>query len=148
MAGKNNAVGLRSSIALRLTVRLALLVSLSLAASAINSARAQSSVLQGTVSVSGANGQGERLPGASMKLTPATPGQTTRSVVTNDLGEYKFTDLAAGLYTLQVGLSGFKQHTKSVTIRAGITTDENIVLELEGLSSAVTVVDDSDGLNT
>src|SRR5258705_2461546 len=129
-------------------LRLALLVSLSLAAASIHSARAQTSVLQGTVSVSGANGQSERLPGASLNLTPATPGQTKRSAVTNDLGEYKFTDLAAGLYTLQVGLSGFKQHTETVTIRAGITTVENIDLELEGLSGKVTVVADSDGLNT
>src|SRR4030095_9124302 len=139
---------LRPNTAPRLMVRLALLVSLSLAASAIRSAGAQTSVLQGTVSVRGANGQGERLPGASLNLTPATPGQTTRSAVTNDLGEYKFTDLAAGLYTLQVGLSGFKLHTESVTIRAGLTTVENIYLELEGLSGAVTVVSDSNGLNT
>src|SRR5258705_7240908 len=129
-------------------LRLALLVSLSLAAASIHSARAQTSVLQGTVSVSGANGQSERLPGASLNLPPATPDQTTRTAVTNDLGEYKFTDLAAGLYTLQVGLSGFKQHTETVTIRAGITTVENIDLELEGLSGKVTVVADSDGLNT
>src|SRR5258705_3290373 len=129
-------------------LRLALLVSLSLAAASIHSARAQTSVLQGTVSVSGANGQSERLPGASLNLPPATPDQTTRTAVSNDLGEYKFKDLAPGLYTLQVGLSGFKQHTERVTIRAGLTTLENIYLELEGLSSAVTVVSDSDGLNT
>src|SRR5258707_12355540 len=125
MAGENSglqAVRLHPSTALRLSVRLTLSVTLSLAAAGINSAGAQTTVLQGTVSVGGANGQVERLRGASLNLTPATPGQTTRSAVTNDLGEYKFTDLAAGLYTLQVGLSGFKQHTESVTIRAGITT--------------------------
>jgi Carboxypeptidase regulatory-like domain/TonB dependent receptor-like, beta-barrel len=151
MAGKNSvlrAVGFRPSTALRLTVRLVLSVTLSLSAAAINSARAQTTVLQGTVSVGGANGHGERLPGASLNLTPATAGQTTRSAVSNDLGEYKFTDLAAGLYTLQVGLSGFKQHTESVTIHAGITTVENIDLELEGLTGKVTVEADSDGLNT
>ena len=149
MAGKNSVLqGLPPGTALRLTVRLVLSVTLSLAAAAINSAGAQTTVLQGTVSVGGANGQVERLQGASLNLTPATPGQTTRSAVTNDLGEYKFTDLAAGLYTLQVGLSGFKQHTESVTIRAGITTVENIDLELEGLTGKVTVLADSDGLNT
>jgi hypothetical protein len=129
-------------------MRLALLVNLSLATAAIHSAGAQTSVLQGTVSVSSANGQSEKLPGASLSLTPATPGQTTRTAVTNDLGEYKFTGLAAGLYSLQVGLSGFKQQTESVTIRAGITTVENIDLELEGVTGKVTVVADSDSLNT
>jgi hypothetical protein len=105
-------------------------------------------VLQGTVSVSSANGQSERLPGASLNLTRANPGQKTRSAVTNDQGEYKFTDLAAGTYTLQVGLSDFKQHTENVTIRAGSTTLKNIDLEVEVISGEVNVVADGDGLNT
>src|SRR4029453_10989844 len=127
MARKNNVPSrLHPCIVLRLTGRLALLVSLSLAVAVIHSARAQTSVLQGTVSVSDANGQTERLPGASLNLQRAIPGQATRSAVTNDQGEYKFTDLAAGVYTLQVGLNGFKQHKESLTIRAGITMVANI----------------------
>jgi outer membrane receptor for ferrienterochelin and colicin len=129
-------------------VRLALLITLSLTGAAIHSAGAQTSVLQGTVSVSSANGQSERLPGASVDLTPANPGQKTRSAVTNDQGEYKFTDLAAGAYTLQVSLSGFKQHKESVTIREGSTTLKNIDLEVEVLTGEVNVVADGNGLNT
>jgi Carboxypeptidase regulatory-like domain len=148
MARKNNVPSrLHPCIVLRLTGRLALLVSLSLAVAVIHSARAQTSVLQGTVSVSDANGQTERLPGASLNLQRAIPGQATRSAVTNDQGEYKFTDLAAGVYTLQVGLNGFKQHKESLTIRAGITMVANIGLELEGVSGNVTVVANGDGLN-
>jgi hypothetical protein len=93
---KNNvqhASRLRPGTAQRLMVKLALLVTLSLAGAAIHSAGAQTSVLQGTDSVSSANGQSERLPGASLNLKPANPGQKTRSAVTNDQGEYKFTDL-------------------------------------------------------
>lgn len=150
MTRKNNAQrasSLRPGTALRLTVRMALLVTLSLAGAAIHSAGAQTSVLQGTVNVSSAGGQSERLPGASLNLTPATPGQPTRSAVTNEQGEYQFMNLAAGLYTLQVALSGFKQHTKSVLVSAATTTIESIELEVEGLSADVTVVADGNALN-
>jgi outer membrane receptor for ferrienterochelin and colicin len=109
---------------------------------------AQTSVLQGTVSVSSGNGPGERLAGASVNLTPAKPGEQSRSAVTNEQGEYKFTDLVAGIYTLQIGLTGFKQQTKTVTLQKDVKVVENINLELEGLSAAVTVTSDEGGLNT
>ncbi|HXQ39330.1 MAG TPA: carboxypeptidase regulatory-like domain-containing protein, partial [Anaerolineales bacterium] len=137
---------LRLRTAQRWTVRFALFITLSLAGT--QAVLAQTSVLQGTVSVSGTNGTGERLPGASLKLTPASSGQSSRSAVTNEQGEYKFTDLVAGIYTLQIDLNGFKQQTKTVTIQKGATTEENINLELEGLSADVTVVADGEGLNT
>src|SRR5258705_6056945 len=149
MAYQNNvqlASRLRSNTAQRWMVRVILLVTISLAT--MQAALAQTSVLQGTVSVSSANEAGERLPGASLKLTPATCGQASRSTVANDQGEYKFTDLLAGSYTLQVELTGFKQQTNSVTIESGITTLENISLELAGLAADVTIVADGDGLNT
>ena len=137
---------LRLRTAQRWTVRLALLITLSLAGSQV--VLAQTSVLQGTVSVNSTNGAGERLPGASLKLAPANAGQPSRSTVTNQQGEYEFTDLTAGIYTLQIDLTGFKQQTKTVTIQKGATAVENINLELEGLTADVTVVADGEGLNT
>jgi hypothetical protein len=148
---KNNpqdASGLRPRTAARLMARLLLLIALSLGAASISSAEAQSGVLEGTVSVSGPDGQTQSLPGASLKLTPATPGRTPLSTVTNELGKYRFTDLAAGLYNMQVGLTGFKQQTRSVTVRPSQTTVESIQLELAEVSGAVTVVADGEGLNT
>lgn len=151
MTHKNNvqqASRLRPRTSQRLLVRIALLLSLSFAGVATRSAVAQTCELQGTVNVSSASGQSERLPGASLNLIPATPGQRARSAETNEQGEYKFTNLAAGLYTLQVALSGFKQHTKSVLVSAGTTTIESIDLEVEGLSADVTVEAESNALNT
>ena len=125
----------------RWTVSFALFITLSLAAT--QAVVAQTSMLQGTVSVSG-----ERLPGASLKLTPASSGQPSRSAVTNEQGEYKFTDLAPGIYTLQTDLTGFKQQTKTVTLQKDTTAVENINLELDGVTADVTVVADGEGLNT
>jgi len=127
-------------------MRFTLFITLSLAGT--QAVLSQTSMLQGTVSVSSTNGAGERLPGASLKLTPASSGQPSRSAVTNEQGEYKFTDLAAGNYTLQIDLTGFKQQTKTVTIQKGLTAVENINLEIEGLTADVTVVADGEGLNT
>ena len=149
MSHQNNvqpAARLRPGTALGWTVRFALFITLALGGT--QAVLAQTSMLQGTVSVSSTNGAGERLPGASLKLTPASSGQPSRSAVTNEQGEYKFKDLAAGNYTLQTELAGFKQQTKTVTLQKDTTAVENINLELEGLSADVTVVEDPDGLNT
>src|SRR2546425_6956896 len=94
----------------------------------LNSVAAQTRELQGTVSV--ANEASERLPGASLNLTSTLTAQTARSTVTNDQGEYKFADLAAGVYTLRVTLNGFKEHIETVTIGGVATTIKNIPLEL------------------
>jgi len=137
---------LRLRAAQRWTVRFVLFITLSLTGT--QALLAQTSVLQGTVSINSTDGAGEGLPGASLKLTTASPGQLSRSAVTDEQGEYKFTDVAAGTYTLQIVLTGFKQYTKTVTIQKGVTAVENIKLELEGLTADVTVVADGEGLNT
>src|SRR6185295_10926120 len=135
---------LRPSAALDLTIKVTLLVILLHTWAAIHVCNAQTSVLQGTVT---ANSTNERLPGASLSLTSATSGKTTLTTVTNDQGEYRFTDLAAGTYALQIRLSGFKQHTESVTVRAGVTTLQSIGLEVEDVSANITVVASGDGVN-
>jgi outer membrane receptor for ferrienterochelin and colicin len=112
------------------------------------SAAAQTCVLQGTVSVSSTTGPAERLPGASLNLTSTSEGQTPRAAVTNDQGEYKFTDLMPGTYTLQVDLAGFKQQTKTVAVQAGVNNLEDVTLELDSLTANVMVAASEDGVNT
>ena len=67
-----------------LIARFVLVITLLLAGAAINSTAAQTCMLQGTVSVSSNNGPTDRLPGASLNLTPAEPGKTALATVTND----------------------------------------------------------------
>ena len=90
----------------------------------------------------------ERLPGASLSLSSATLGKAPITAVTDDQGEYKFANLVAGDYQLQVRLNGFKQHTESVKVSAGVTTLNSIALEVEDVSANVTVVADGEGVNT
>src|SRR5678815_1369329 len=81
-------------------------------------------------------------------LTTSTKGQTPHATVTNDQGEYKFTALVPGTYTLQVDLAGFKQQTKTVEVQAGINNVEDILLELESLTANVMVVASEEAVNT
>ena len=130
-------------------MKFALIIILTLAGAAIQSVVAQTGGLQGTVNVSSDNGQSERLPGANLTLAITNSARQALSAVTNDQGEYKFTGLAAGMYTLRVDLSGFKSRTQNVVIQAGVTTQENINLDLEGTSSEVTVMAEGDsGVDT
>src|SRR5262249_12129297 len=116
---KKTASGLRPCMQ-RWMVRLVMLASLLIVAGSLKAIAAQTSVLKGTVSVA-ATGTSERLPGASLKLTPAQSGGTTRSAVPDEQGEYKFENLPTGDYTLQVELTGFKSRTLKVTVGEGIT---------------------------
>src|ERR1044071_9916218 len=111
-----------------------------------NAVFAQSSILRGVVSVSSADGPSERLPGASVDLTSAESPSNVRSTVTNDQGEYEFTNLPAGTYTLQVRLSGFKQYSSRLTMPTGEPTDKHVQLEIEAVSGDVTITTDADEL--
>jgi outer membrane receptor protein involved in Fe transport len=149
MTRKNDveqASGLRPSIQ-HWMVRVVVLVSFLIVAGNLKSIMAQANVLKGTVGVA-ADGISERLPGASLQLTPTKPGGTARSAVTDEQGEYKFNNLATGTYTLQIQLNGFKPRSLNVTVSQGITTLEGIDLELEAVSATVNVADSSAALNT
>jgi Carboxypeptidase regulatory-like domain/TonB dependent receptor len=129
---------------LRLMLRMVLLGAFLCAGVTLNSVAAQTRDLQGTVRVT--NEAGDRLPGASLNLTSTFAPQTARSTVTNDQGEYRFTDLAEGVYALHVTLNGFREHTETVSISGVATTIKNIPLEVADVSATVTVAADEDGL--
>jgi len=147
MKRQNNSqptLKLRPHTALSWIVKFLLLTIVCVTAS--YSAAAQSCVLQGTISVSSTTDPAGRLPGANLNLT-GTAGQPPLATVSNEQGEYKFTDLVPGTYTLQVQLAGFQQQTKVVTVQAGVN-NQDIKLELETITANVTVVAADEVLNT
>lgn len=125
-------------------MKFVLIIILTVAGAAIQSVAVQTGGLQGTVGVSSGNGQSERLPGANLTLATTNSARKALSAVTNDQGEYKFTGLAAGMYTLRVDLTGFKSRTQNVVIQIGVATQVDVNLELEEISSEVTVMVDGD----
>jgi hypothetical protein len=92
--------------------------------------------LRGAVATGAPDGQSYNVPGASLKLK-----SETRSLdgVTDDAGEYLFKDLLPSAYTLEVSVLGFKTATKSITVRAGETSVENISLEVADVTATVTI---------
>jgi hypothetical protein len=138
-----------SGFAKRWTIRVLLLTSLSLTGAAAESVKAQTSTLQGTVSVNSAAGPSEVLPGTTLNLYPSSSSLKTHTTVTNDQGEYKFVGLAAGTYKLEISLSGFKPYSENVTITVSVPTVANITLELMDVSGTVNVaVDDDRSIST
>jgi Carboxypeptidase regulatory-like domain/TonB dependent receptor/TonB-dependent Receptor Plug Domain len=131
----------------RMLIRVLLLLGFSIGSAALHRCMGQACVLRGTVVVASASGQRERLPGASLSLIKPNQNQIKRSAITNDQGEYEFRELTPGTYTLEVELSGFKQHRESVTARPGLTVLESW-LEVADVASEVTVVADGEGTNT
>ena len=98
--------------------------------------------LRGTVVTTAPDGQSYNVPGASLKLK--TPTQTL-DAVTDAAGEYQFTNLLPGTDTLKATVQGFKTASKSVTIRAGETSVENISLEAADLTATVTLTSSTSG---
>lgn len=129
----------------RLLMPLVLMV-IALQVTVVAAADSNTGMLQGIVSAVGANAQTYNIPGASLKLRGTIPGLTTMSVVSNDTGEYKFADLAPGVYTLEISLEGFRPISRNISIHAGETTVENISLELAELTGVVNVVGESEGV--
>ena len=125
------------------------MVAFLLCAAAVNGVQAQTGMLQGTVSTIGAGGQPESLPGASLTLTAAGTGtKPPLTTVTGATGTYRFTDLAAGEYTVTVECTGFKPFSGTVDVRSGTALAQNFDLEIAGVSDQVTVGPENEGVNT
>jgi hypothetical protein len=122
-----------------LLVRFVLLLSVVLGVATFSSTMGQTNTLQGIV-VSSGHGVDERLPGTTLNLISNQSPKTQLTTVTNDQGEYKFSSLSIGQYTLEATLSGFKEYSQLVTVKVGLNTLEQIDLEIESVSSEVTVV--------
>jgi len=106
-------------------------------------ARAATGKLRGSVSAAGPDGQSYNIPGASLKLKGTGQG---REVSANDEGEYEFAEVPPGEYTFEARAEGFKTASKSVSVRAGEASVENIVLEVAEVNESVTVVSAGDGV--
>lgn len=93
--------------------------------------------LRGAVTATAPDGQSYTIPAASLKLTGATQAAVTAS--SNEEGEYEFAGVLPGAYTLEASDQGFKTASKTVNVRAGETSVENIILEVADVNEAVTV---------
>lgn len=105
-------------------------------------ARDVAATLHGAVATVAPDGQSYSIPGASLKLK--APSQIL-DAVSDDEGNYQFTNLSPGDYTLEATVQGFKTASKAITIRAGETSVEDIKLEVADVTATVTVTSSTSG---
>ncbi len=98
--------------------------------------------LRGAVATLAPDGQSYSVPGASLKLKASTQ---SLDAVSDEEGNYQFTNLSPGDYTLEATVQGFKTTSKAITIRAGETAVENIKLEVADVTATVTVTSSNSG---
>jgi outer membrane receptor protein involved in Fe transport len=93
----------------------------------------------GTISGHVSDTQGLALPGVT--VTAASPNlQGIRTVTTSENGDYVFTLLPPGTYTITFELSGFQRQQRSVTLAPTQTLPVDVTMGLSALTESVTVV--------
>lgn len=99
-------------------------------------AQNETGTLRGAVATAGPDGVSYNIPNTSLKLKR---GMQVAETSANDAGEYEFTKLLPGEYTLEATAEGFKSSSKTIEIRAGAILVEMISLEVAEVTATVTV---------
>jgi Ca-activated chloride channel family protein len=95
--------------------------------------RAAGVVLQGTI----VDPAGSPIPGATVELIAA--GKTIAKTVTAADGGFRFADVAAGTYGVNVSLAGFRQTRTTVTVDSAYVRPLRLTLLIGSVSETVTV---------
>lgn len=112
------------------------------------SAQTGKSGLQGEISTIGPDGTPQSLAGARAVIRGITPKSEAITIFADDTGNYKFSGLKAGTYSLEVSLDGFAATKKNIVIVENQTTTENVRLNLDGVNASVTIESETNGINT
>ncbi len=106
-------------------------------------ARPRTGTLRSVITTKGLDAQSYAIPDANLKLNGAVQLIGASS---NDQGEYEFTNVPVGTYTLVASAQGFETTVKIVTVGAGATLIENISLEVAEIKELVTVKSTAEGI--
>ena len=110
-------------------------------------ALAQETINQATISGRVIDPQGGAIPGA-LVIARQTATNLTMQAVTEADGRFRFSYLKIGNYEVRAKLQGFKENARTLTLSAGSAFDISIVLDLAGVDAAVTVVADTQVIET
>ena len=91
---------------------------------------------------------GGTLPGVTVTAVNQANG-LTREAITDELGNYRFSAMPAGLYTVKASLTGFKEATRT-DVRLAINSQvaAPFTLEVGGLEETITVTEQAPLVNT
>jgi len=119
-----------------------------LALGCLGASVAQAQVLYGSIVGNVEDSSGAALPGATVTITSKETG-LSKTVVTNDVGSYTFTNVLAGVYDVKVSLQGFKESVKAdVPVTVNTVSRADAKLEIGALTETVTVESQTSLLQT
>jgi hypothetical protein len=110
-------------------------------------ARGQETINHATVSGRVLDTQGAAVPGATVSARQTDTNVAVQATTAAD-GRFRFPYLRVGPYELRARLQGFKESARTLVLSAGSAFDIAITLEVAGIDTAVTVVADSQVLET
>jgi outer membrane receptor protein involved in Fe transport len=128
---------------------LRLIFILALAATVMVPISAFAQVITGTIFGTVRDESGGVLPGATATITsPALPsGPSTQ--VANDRGQFRFPNLAPGVYALEVSLAGFGTYREEgLRVSVGATTERDVPMKISSVAETVTVTGESPIIDT
>jgi hypothetical protein len=118
------------------------------AAIALMPANGAAQVLYGSIVGVVTDSSGSSVPGATVTIRNTETG-LTRTAVSNETGNYNFTNVLAGPYNVTVSLQGFKEAVQTgVPVSINQVSRVDMVLELGNLTETVTVESRSSLLQT
>src|ERR1051326_9197501 len=82
------------------------------------------------------------LPGVVVTLSGDRLGDRKLQSITDSEGQFDFSGLIAGDYTVIVELSGFKKYEQKLSVQIEATVEHNILLQAIPLTESVTVTND------
>jgi len=106
-------------------------------------------VITGTIIGTVKDESGAILPGATVTITsPALPAGPA-SMATNEKGQFRFPNLAPGVYALNVSLPGFATYNEEgLRVTVGGTTERIVGLKIQAVAETVTVTGESPIVDT
>jgi hypothetical protein len=110
-------------------------------------AQAQETINQATISGRVFDSQGTAVPGTTVSVRQIDTNVTVQATTEAD-GRFRFPYLKIGPYELRARLQGFKENARTLVLSAGSAFDISIILEVAGIDTAVTVVADTQVLET
>jgi len=113
-----------------------------------NVATTATSSVEGTVSVGTGQGQVNNLAGLTVKLDGPNTGTSSQSRLTDDSGHFRFTQLVAGTYTVEVSVEGFKPWSKTIVLEQGQAAVEDATIEINAVDQQIEVQGESFEVST
>jgi hypothetical protein len=101
---------------------------------------AAAQALTGTLIGTARDEQGAAIPGGQVRITAAALIGGPKTMPTSEAGQFRFSNLAPGSYTLDIEIPGFASyHEEGIRVGASATLERTVVLRVKGVAESIVV---------